>query len=681
MSENPFFAESPLPYHLPPFDRIRESDYEPAFEKGMAEHLGEVEAIASNSDAPTFENTVAAMERSGRLLTRVSSVFFNMKDAESSDEMKRIESTMAPRLSGHHDAIHLNADLFARIESLNARRAELGLDPESLRLLERYQRDYVRHGARLPDSGKSRLKALNAELAGLLASFSQNILNEMNASSVVVHDRSELAGLSEAEVSGLADEAKADNRPGEYVIRLRNTTGQPLLSSLEDRALRERVMGASLARGAHGGPYDNQSLLLRIATLRAEHAALLGFENHAAYRVEDQTARTSGAVEGLISQLVPLAVAKARREAADIQALMDREPGAPRLAAWDWDFYAERVRRERYDVDESLLKPYFELERVLQDGLFFAANRLFGLTFRERHDLPVYRPDVRVFEVFDADSLPIALLLEDFYARPSKMGGAWMNEYVAQCTLFGDRPVVANHQNFRRPAASEPTLLTFEEVVTLFHEFGHGLHGMLSRVRYPRFSGTRVPRDFVEFPSQINEMWASWPEVVRNYARHHRTGEPMPAALLERMLATRKFNNGYDTTEYLESVLLDLAWHSLRPDQVPSDVAGFESAVLARNGADLWPVPPRYRSTYFMHAFPSGYSAGYYSYIWADVITADSIEWFRSSGGLSRANGDHFRATVLSRGCSVEPMTQFRDFTGKDPEVGPLIRHRGLDLS
>jgi len=679
MPENPFFSESPLPYHMPPFDRITDGDYIPAFEKGMADQLRETEAIASNPDPATFENTIVAMERSGRILARVSSVFFNLKDADTSEEMKGIEVAMAPRLSAHSDAISQNAALFRRILSLNERRKSLGLDAKSLRLLERYHRDFVRAGALLPEREQVQLKALNAELAGLLAAFGQNVLNEKNSSSVAVRDRAELDGLSDSDIAALADDARSEGRPGEYAIRLSNTTGQPLLHSIGNRGLRERVMRASLARGSRGGPFDNRELLVRIAKARARRAGLLGYESHAAFRIEDQTARTVDAVDGLLRQLVAPAAAKARREAAAIQAEIDGEGGGFRAAPWDWDYYAQKVRRRRYDLDESQLKPYFELNHVLKDGLFFAANRLYGLTFTERHDLPVYRPDVRVFEVFDADDKPLALFLEDFYARPSKMGGAWMNEYVLQSSLFGDKPVVANHQNFARPAPGEPTLLSFEEVVTLFHEFGHGLHGMLSDVRYPRFSGTNVPRDFVEFPSEINEMWAVWPEVVANYARHYKTGEPMPAALLEKMLASRKFNKGYETTEYLESTLLDLGWHTLKPDQVPGDAAAFETLVLERTGAGVDPISPRYRAPYFSHAFSGGYSAGYYAYIWAEVIVAESIEWFRANGGLTRKNGDHFRATVLSRGASVEPMDQFHAFAGKDPDIGPLIRHRGLD--
>jgi peptidyl-dipeptidase Dcp len=682
MPDNPFFTESPLPFHFPPFDRIKDSDYVPAFERGMSEQLKEIDAIASNPDKPTFDNTIVAMERSGRLLARVAAVFDNLKGANTDDEIQKIDGDMAPKRSATNDEIFLNAQLFARIRAIYDQRESLNLDEESFRLVELYYRDFVRAGARLADADKTRLKALNSEIASLQTTFSQNVLNEKNASSIIVHDRAELAGLSDTEITRLADAAKAAGKPGEYAIALVNTTGQPSLSSLQNRALRKRIMEASLSRGSHGGPYDNQATVVRMAKARAERAVLLGYPSHAAYQVEIGTARTVAAVDHLLSQLVPPSVAKAKREAADIQAVIDQEHGGFQLAPWDWDFYSEKVRTARYSFDDSQLKPYFELNRVLKDGVFYAAHQLYGITFKERHDLPVYRPEVRVFEVDDFDGKPLALLIEDFYARPSKQGGAWMNEYVSQSGLFGYSAVVANHHNIPMPAAGEPTLLTYDEVVTLFHEFGHGLHGMFSHVRYPYFAGTNVARDFVEYPSQVNEMWAEFPAVVKNYAKHYKTGEPMPTELLDKMLATRKFNQGFATTEYLKATLIDQAWHTLKADQVPSSVAGLENATFKRWGADFTPVPPRYRSTYFSHVFSSDeYSAGYFSYIWADVLVADSIEWFKNNGGLTRANGDHFRATVLSHGGSVEAMTLFREFTGGGPDVGPLLRHRGLDES
>jgi peptidyl-dipeptidase Dcp len=680
MTDNPFYNESTLPFHYPPFDRIKDSDYVPAFERGIADQQKEVAAIASNPDKPTFDNTIVAMERSGRLLTRVGNVFDNLKGANTDDEIQKIDEEMSPRRSAANDEIVLNAPLFARIKAVYDQRMSLGLDAESIRLVELYHRDFVRAGANLSDADKVKLKAMNSEIASLQTAFSQNVLKERNASSIVVHDRADLAGLSDADISRMADAAKDEGKPGEYVIKLVNTTQQAPLSSLENRALRQRIMEASLARGTRGGPYDNQATVERLVTLRAERARLLGYESHAAYQVEIGTAHNLAAVDKLLSQLVPPSVAKARREAADIQAVIDQEHGGFQVQPWDWDFYSEKVRKARYSFDDSQLKPYFELNSVLQNGVFFAANKLYGVTFKERHDLPVYRPEVRTFQIYDADGSPLAILIEDFYARPSKQGGAWMNEYVSQSGLFGYQAVVANHHNIPMPAAGEPTLLTFDEVVTLFHEFGHGLHGLFSHVRYPYFAGTQVARDFVEYPSQVNEMWAQYPEVVKNYAKHYKTGEPMPTELLDKMLATRKFNQGYDTTEYLKATLLDQAWHSQPPDKTPTDVPAFEASVFKKWNADFAPVPPRYRTTYFSHVFASDdYSAGYFSYIWADVLVADSIEWFLKNGGLTRANGDHFRGTVLSHGGSVEAMTLFHEFTGGGPEVGPLLRHRGLD--
>jgi peptidyl-dipeptidase Dcp len=537
----------------------------------------------------------------------------------------------------------------------------------------------VRAGAELSGTDQARLRSLNSEISSLVTAFAQNVLRERNASSVLVHDKAELAGLTDAEIAALAAAATADGKPGEYEIRLVNTTGQSALTSLQNRALRQRLMEASEARGSRGGPYDNQSTVERIARLRAERANLLGFATHADYVVADQTARTEPAIEDLLAKLMPASVAKARSEAAAMQAIIDRENGGFRVASWDWDFYSEKVRREKYAFDQAQIKPYLELNRVLKDGVFFAANRLYGLTFKERHDLPVYNPDVRVFEVFDADGKHLGILLEDFYARPSKQGGAWMNSYVLQSRLLGTQPIVANHHNIQKPQPGEPTLLTFDEVTTLFHEFGHGLHGLFSNVEYPRFGGTSVPRDFVEYPSQVNEMWAAWPEVVRNYAKNYMSGEPMPQALLDKVLAAQKFNQGFKTTEYLKATILDQAWYNLKPDMIPTDVKAFEAATFKRYGADFEPVPPRYHSDYFSHVFAGGYSANYYSYIWADVIVADSTEWFAGHGGLTRANGDHFRATVLSQGGSREAMSLFHDFTGGEPDVAPLLRRRGLD--
>ena len=679
MTDNPLLEESTLDFHYPPFDKIKDADYAPAFEQGMSEQLKEIEPIASNSEAPTFENTIVAMEKTGQLLGRVGRIFGNLAGANTNPALQKIETEMAPKLAAQQDEIHLNGPLFKRIETIYNDRDKLNLDPESKYLVERYYKDFVRAGAKLNDADKAKLKKMNGELAELETKFAQNVLKEKNAEAVVVDDKSKLAGLSEGEINAAAVAAKDDKKDGKWVFPLQNTSQQPVLTNLKDRALREQIMKVSLARNSHGGEYDNSPVVLRMVKLRAERAVLLGYPNHAAYQLDDQTAHNVATVNKLLAQLAPPAVANAKKEAADIQTLIDKEHGGFQLASWDWAFYAEQVRQARYAFDESQIKPYFEINHVLTDGVFYAANQEYGLTFKERHDLPVYQPDVRTFEVYDKDGKPLALFLADYYARPSKRGGAWMNEYVNQSSLLGMKPVVANHLNIPKPEAGQPTLLTFDEVTTMFHEFGHALHGMFSNVKYPRFSGTSVPRDFVEYPSQVNEMWASWPQVLEHYAKHYKTGKPMPKELLDKVLASEKFNQGFATTEYLEATLLDQAWHQIAPDQVPTDVLAFEADALKKAGVDYAPVPPRYRTDYFSHAFAGGYSAGYYSYIWAEELVADSVDWIKENGGLKRANGDRFRDTLLSRGGTKDAMKLFHDFTGRDPWIEPLLKRRGLD--
>ena len=681
MADNPFFTESPLPYQHPPFDRIDDAHYAPAFERGMADQIAEIEAIAGASEPPTFDNTIVALERSGQLLNRVASTFFALASADTNDAINAIRNAMAPRLAAHTDRMLLDAGLFARVEALYEQRDALGLDDESRRLVEEYYVDFVRAGARLSDAEKERMQAINARLAALSSRFTQNVLDEVNASAVEVESREELAGLSEGQIAAAVAAAEARDLEGRFVIPLLNTSGQPALAALEDRALRERIMRTSLARGSTGGEYDNRGVITEMARLRAERAAMLGYPNHAAYILERQTARTVDAVNERLASLAPPAVANAEREAADLQAMAAAEGADIELAAWDWSYYTEKVRAERYAFDESQLRPYFEMDNVLENGVFYSANRLYGLTFEARPDLPVYHPDVRVWEAFDAGGEPLGLFIGDFYARPSKRGGAWMNAYVSQSHLLGTSPVVGNHLNVPKPPEGEPTLLTFDEVTTMFHEFGHALHGFFSDVRYPYFAGTSVPRDFVEYPSQVHEMWATWPEVLRNYAVHHETGEPMPADLLDRVLATQQFNQGFATTEYLAASLLDMAWHQLTADEVPAaaGVEAFEAEALEAAGVALETVPPRYRSTYFSHIWSSGYSAGYYSYIWSEVLDADSVEWFKENGGLLRENGDHFRDTLLSKGGSIEALDLFRAFRGAEPDIGPLLVRRGLN--
>ncbi len=645
----------------------------------MAEHLKEVEAIASNPAPATFENTIIALEKAGRLLERVDLIFGNLAGANTNPKIQEVETAIAPKQAAHADAIFLNAKLFARVQAVYDQRDKLGLAAESRYLLERYEKDFVRAGAKLSDADKEKLKKMNAELASLETTFNQAVLKEKNADSIIVTDRAQLAGMTDGEIAATEAAAKADHQEGKFVIRLLNTTTQPALANLKDRALRQRIMEASMTRNSHGGEFDDTATIARIAKLRAERAVLLGYPNHAAYQLDEQTIGSVGAVNKLLADSAAPAVANAKKEGAEIQAVIDQEKGGFQLAAWDWDLYSEKVRKAKYNFDESQLKPYFEVNHVLIDGVFFAATQLYGITFKERHDLPVYQPDVRVFEVFDTDGKPLALFLADYYARPSKRGGAWMNEYVRQSGLTGDLPVVANHLNIPKPPAGQPTLLTSDEVRTAFHEFGHGLHGMFSHVKFPRFSGTSVPRDFVEFPSQFNEMWAVYPAVVKNFAKHYQTGETIPQELMDKMLAANKFNQGFKTTEYLAASLLDQAWHQLSPDQVPTDVLGFEKEALKKAGVDYAPVPPRYRSPYFSHSFGGGYSAGYYSYFWSEVMAADGEQWVLSHGGLTRANGDHIRETLLSRGGSGEALGLYKEFSGHAPDVHPLLKRRGLE--
>ncbi len=680
MTENPLLKESTLDFHYPPFDKIRNEHYLPAYEQGMAEQLKEIAPIASNPAPPTFENTIVALEKTGELLSRVDRIFSNLSGANTNPEMQKIESAMAPKPSAHHDAIYLNGSLFKRVETLYNNRDKLGLDEEGQWLVERYYKDFVRAGAKLSEPDKAKLKKMNAEIAELQTTFSQNVLKEKNAESIVVDSKAELEGLSPNEITAATAAATREKKEGKFVFPLQNTTQQPVLTSLKNRSLREKIMKVSLARNSHGGEWDNRQVVLKMVKLRAERAALLGYASHAAYQLEDQTAKNVETVNKLLSQLAPPAVANARKEAADLQKMTDQEQGGFQLASWDWAYYSDKLRRQRYAFDESEIKPYFELNHVLLDGVFYAATQLYGITFKERHDLPVYQPDIRVFEVYDKDGKPLALFIADYYARPSKRGGAWMNEYVEQSQLLGMKPVVANHLNIPKPEAGQPTLLTYDEVRTMFHEFGHALHGMFSNVKYPRFSGTNVPRDFVEYPSQVNEMWAVWPQVLEHYAKHYQTGEAMPKELLDKVIeAQEKYNQGFKTTEYLAAALLDQAWYQLKPADVPSDVLGFEADALKKAGVDFPPVPPRYRTTYFSHAFAGGYSAGYYSYIWSEELDADSVEWFKQHGGLKRENGDHFRKTLLSRGGSQDAMKLFHDFTGRAPWIEPLLKRRGLD--
>jgi peptidyl-dipeptidase Dcp len=677
-ASNPFAKESTLPFHYPAFDKITNDDYAPAFKEGMRQHAAEIEAIANNKAAPTFDNTIVAMERAGQLLGRVSTVFYNLVGTNTNEEMQKLDKELAPQLSAHSDAIRLNAKLYQRIKSLYDKRDKLHLDAESKYLLERYNTDFVRAGANLSDADKARLKDYNSKLAALQTQFSQNVLKEANASALVVDTRAELAGMSDKAIDAAALEAKKRGLDGKFVIPVVNTTQQAPLAELTNRATREKLLATSLARGSHGGEFDNREVVLQLVKLRAERAQLLGYPSHAAYMLDDQTAKTTGAVNQLLADFAKPAVNNAKKEAAEIQQVVDAEKGGFQASAADWDYYSDKVRAAKYAFDQNQLRPYFEYNSVLVNGVFFAAQKEYGLTFKERHDLPVYNPDVRVFDVFDANGKQLAIFLHDPYARSNKRGGAWMNAYVNQNTLLGTKPVIANHLNIPKPAAGEPTLLTYDEVRTMFHEFGHALHGMFSNVKYPRFGGTRVPRDFVEFPSQVNEMWSVWPEVLANYAKHYQTGAPMPKELLDKVQASKKFNEGYRTTEYLAASMLDQSWHQLGANQVPADVLGFEATALHQAGVDFPLVPPRYRTTYFSHVFSGGYSAGYYGYLWAEKLDADTVEWFNENGGLLRRNGDRFRKMLLSKGGTMDAMQMYRAFRGRDADVKPLLERRGL---
>jgi peptidyl-dipeptidase Dcp len=677
-ASNPFAKPSTLPFGYPAFDKIRNEDYAPAFEEGMRQNAIEIEAIANNKAAPTFDNTIVAMEKSGQLLSRVSSVFGNLSGANTNDTFKALERELSPKLAAHSDAIRLNSKLYARVKALFDKRDKLHLDAESKYLLERYNTDFVRAGAQLSDADKAKLKSMNAELAKLQTTFAQNVLEEANASALVVDTREELAGMSDKAIDSAAAAAKAKGQDGKFLIPVVNTTGQASLAVLTNRAVREKLMALSLARGSHGGKFDNTQVVLSLAKLRAEKAALLGYPSFAAYSLEDQTAHDPEAVNKMLSEFARPAVANAKKEGAEIQQVIDKENGGFQLAAQDWSFYSDKVRAERFNFDQNQLRPYFELNNVITNGVFYAANKVYGLTFKERKDLPVYDPDVRVWDVFDADGKQLAIFIGDYYARSNKRGGAWMNAYVSQSSLMGTHPVVANHLNIPKPNPGEPTLLTYDELRTAFHEFGHALHGMFSNVKYPRFSGTRVPRDFVEFPSQVNEMWSVDPAVLANYAKHYQTGAPMPQELLDKVIASKKFNEGFRTTEYLAASILDQKWHQLGVSQIPTDVLSFEAKSLKDAGVDYAPVPPRYRTTYFSHVFAGGYSAGYYGYLWSEKLDADTVDWFNENGGMQRKNGDYFRKMLLSKGGTMDAMQMYRNFRGRDAKIEPLLERRGL---
>ncbi|MGV2900644.1 M3 family metallopeptidase [Microbacterium sp. AGC62] len=676
---NPLLQPSTLPFGLPDYPAIRPEHYLPAFQAGFEEQLREVARITMVRSMPTFENTLEALERSGELLDRVAHAFYTVSSADATPEIQEIDEQLAPLMAAHQDAITLDAQLYWRVQQVFEQRDALGLDAEQRYLVERHHREMTHAGAGLDDQAKEQLTALNQKLSTLTNTFERNLLNDTNDLALVFDTPAELDGLSTGELSAAARAATDRGLDGKLLITLPLFTGHPALAQLRVRESRRRIMAASLARGSRDNANDNGPVLLEIVRLRAERAALLGYESHAAYVTADETAGTPDAVEQMLRRLAAPSARNATAEHTALQAIVDETESTPfTVEAHDWAYYTERERTARYDIDSSALRPWFEAERVLQDGVFFAATQLYGVTFAEREDLVAYHPGTRVFEVRNDDGTPVGLYVLDLYTRDSKRGGAWMNAIVSQSRLRGTAPVVVNNLNVPLPGDGEPTLLTLDEVTTLFHEFGHALHGLFATVTYPHFAGTNVFRDFVEFPSQVNEMWILWPEVLDNYARHHETGAPLDPAIVERLRATETFDQGHATSEYLAAAWLDQAWHRVGVDAEIGDVAAFEAAALADIGLDDPAVPTRYSSTYFAHVFSGGYSAGYYSYIWSEVLDADTVDWFRENGGLTRANGDRFRGRLLGVGGSKDPLEAYRDFRGRDAEIEPLLKRRGL---
>ena len=672
---NPLFAPSTLPYLAPHFDLIKDEHYLPAFDRGMAEHMAEVEAIATNPEAPTFANTIETMERSGQLLARVAAVFFNLSGTDNNDTIQKIEAEVAPRLAKHSDGIYLDPRLFARVVVVYEGRD--ALQGEQKRLTERYHTAFVRAGARLDDKAKARIKKINAEASALTTEFSKKLLADTKGLAVVVDTREELAGLSDSAVSAAADAAKAAGKDGKFLINLELPTSQGILSSLQNQAVRKRVFEAANSRCSRGNENDTSAITTRLAALRAERASLMGHPSHAAYVLADQMAGSPEAVMKMLGSMAPKIAEKTRAEHAELQAHVDSVAPGMKVEAWDWSYVAEQVRKARYSFDEGTVRQYFEMGRVL-DGMFFMAKELYGTTFVERKDLPVYHPDVRVYEVFNEDGSAVGLFYTDYYNRPSKRGGAWMNNFVEQSLLLGQKPVVVNVMNIQKPGEGQPTLLSFDEVTTLFHEFGHGVHGLFSDVRYPLIAGTNTPRDFVEFPSQFHEDFAFDPRVLEITAKHWQTGEPMPKELLDKVLTARKYGQGFASFEYVAAALLDMEWHMLSTDAKVTDVKGFEAEALRRNGMDFAMVPPRYRTTYFNHVWASGYSAGYYAYLWSEALAADGFDGVMASGGMNRANGQKYRDTVLSRGLTLEPMTMYENFRGRPLDTSAVLKRRGL---
>ncbi len=677
---NPFFAASTLPFQAPPFDKIKDEDYQPAIEAGIAQEEEEIQAIADNHEAPTFENTIVAMEKGGRLLNRAMAAFDGVTGANTNDTLQKVKSIEAPKLAAHEDFIYLNPKLFARVAAIYKERATLNLDSESMRLVEHDYDRFVHAGANLSESDKTELKKLNEEISSLSNDFENKVLAATKQGALITTDKAALAGLPEARIAAAAQGANSRKVDG-YVIPLQNTTQQPDLTSLSVRATREALFEHSWNRAERGDANDTRDTIARMAQLRAQKAKLLGFSSFAAWKLEDQMAKTPEAALKFMDAIVPAATAKAATEAKDIQGVIDSQKGGFKLEPYDWNFYSEQVRKARYDLNDAQVKPYFELNNVLENGVFYAANQLYGLTFKERHDIPVYQPEVRVFEVFDADGKHLALFYCDYFKRDNKNGGAWMSEFVGQSHLLGTTPVVYNVANLPKPAEGEPALISFTDVVTMFHEFGHALHGMFSNANYPTLAGTSTARDFVEFPSQFNEHWALYPTVFAHYAKHYKTGEAMPEDLVARIRKSQTFNKGYGMTELLAAAELDMQWHSLPATASLQNPDEFEKQALEKTHLNVSYVPPRYRTTYFSHIWGGGYSAGYYAYLWTEMLADDGYQWFEEHGQLTRANGDRFRQMILSRGNTEDLAKLYEDWRGAPPNTKAMLKHRGLEVS
>lgn len=678
-ADNPFLKPSPLEYQAPQFNLYKDSDYKPAILEGIRQKLAEVDKIANDTAPPTFENTYVALEKSGVMLQRVQNVFGAMTGANTNDTLQKIDEDTSPKLAAMDDSIHLNSKLFARLKAVYDQRSSLKVSAESQRLIDVTFKDFELAGANLSDADKDKLKALNQQAATLSTQFTNKLLAATKAGGLTVKDKAQLSGLSDAELSAAAQAAKDRKLDNAWLLVLQNTTQQPLLQSLDDRDTRKALYEASINRAEKGDANDTRTLIAKLAKVRAEQAQVLGFPSYAAWKLEDQMAKTPQAALDFMHKIVPAATARAQREAQDIQAEIDKQKGGFKVAAWDWQHYAQQVRKEKYDLDDAQIKPYFELNNVLENGVFYAANVLYCITFKERKDLPVYNPDVRVFEVFDKDGKSMALFYADYYQRDNKGGGAWMSNYVDQSKLLGNKPVIYNVANFQKPAAGQPALLSWDDVITLFHEFGHTLHGLFADQEYPSLSGTATPRDFVEFPSQFNEHWASDPKVFTHFAKHYQTGEVMPQALQDKIEKASKFNKGYDMTELLAAALLDMHWHSLSADAPQQDVDKFEAESLAKDKVNLAYVPPRYRSSYFQHIWGNGYAAGYYAYLWTEMLADDAFAGITEQGGLTRENGQKFRDQILSRGNSDDLEKLYETWRGKAPSIEPMLKNRGLE--